>query len=138
PPAAAPRSARRSKGVACSATAPRRFSSGGRALHTFEEAFREMRALLPQQLKVDHLGPLTIPLHALHAMGLRYGEDQFAQKGACFATFLIAIRTDVLWLQSETFGPWEVRALIYKFINQFLHQSNAHAYTFLSEAFTTA
>src|SRR6185295_15472075 len=37
-----------------------------------------------------------------------------------------------------TFGPWELRALIYKFINQFLHQSNAHAYTFLSEAFTTA
>lgn len=99
--------------------------------------FEELRALLPQQLKVDHLGPLTIPLHALHAMGLRYGEDQFAQKGGCIATFLIAIKTDIFWLQSE-FGDWQHRALVYRFINRLLKASDAHAYTFLSEAWTSS
>lgn len=56
--------------------------------------FDERRALLPSQ-KVDHLGSLAIPLHGLHAMGLRYGENQFAQKSSCMAAFALAIGIDV-------------------------------------------
>jgi hypothetical protein len=100
-------------------------------MHTLFDA---LLPYLPRQLKVDHFGPVTMPLHNLHAMALKYGEDQFAQKGACTATFLIAVRTDVLWLESD-FGDWQHRKLVYRFIRDFLHVSDAHAYSFLSEVF---
>src|SRR5437868_8521910 len=80
------------------------------------------------------MGPLTIPLHALHAMCLNYGEEQFAAKGSCLATFLVAIRTDVFWLESE-FGPSEHRELVYRFVSSFLRNSGAHAYSFMSEIY---
>jgi len=99
--------------------------------------FDEMRAMLPQQLKVDHLAPLTVPLHALHAMGLRYGEEQFRAKGSCVATFAVAIGTDVLWLESK-FGPASHRRLVYRFMREFLHVSGAHAYCFMSEVWVAA
>jgi hypothetical protein len=89
---------------------------------------------LPRQLKIDHLGPLTIPVHGLHAMALRYGEEQFSRYGKCDGTFLIAIKTDVLWLE----GRWTTsaeRMLSYRLIAEFLKASEAHAYSYLSEAY---
>jgi hypothetical protein len=88
--------------------------------------------LMPRQLKIDRMGPLTVPVHALHAMALRYGEEAFAKKGQCKPTFLIAIKTDVLWLEVE----WENadhRALVYRLISDYLRATNAHAYSYISE-----
>lgn len=99
--------------------------------------FAEMRALLPRQLKVDQMGPLTVPLHGLHSMALAFGEERFAQKGDCPPTYLVAVRTNVLWLEAagEEWGEWEARLLTYAFMRHFLQVSGAHAYSFLSEAF---
>lgn len=92
--------------------------------------------MLPRQIRIDHLGPLTIPLHGLHAMALRYGEEQFAQKGSCLATWLIAIKYDVLWLESEM-GDGHARQVVYALISDFLKLSGAHAYSYLSEAYVS-
>lgn len=91
----------------------------------------------PRQLKIDRLGPLTIPAHGLQSMAVRYGEDQFARYGRCQPTFLIAIKTDVLWLEALWEDHYE-RMLTYRLMTGFLKASGAHAYSYISEAYVAA
>jgi len=92
---------------------------------------------MPSLKKVDHLGPLTIPLHGLHAMALKYAEERFAQKGEVPPTFLVAIGTDVVWIE-ETWSSNEERGFKFALMRVLLQEMRARAYSFISEVYVAS
>jgi hypothetical protein len=89
---------------------------------------------LPSLQKVDHLGPLTIPLHGLHAMALSSAEERFRLKGEHPPMFLIAAGTDVAWVE-ETWDSGAERGFKLALMRQLLQVMDARAYTFISEVY---
>ncbi len=88
----------------------------------------------PNVIRHDRLGPLTIPLHGLHSMALSYGEDQFKRKGCCPPTFLLAVGTDVVWVE-ERWESSDERGFHFYMMRQVLEVLSARAYSFISEVY---
>jgi hypothetical protein len=91
---------------------------------------------IPALKKVDKLGPLLIPLHGLHAMALSYGENQFKQTGECKPMFVLAVGTDVLWLE-EGWRSSDERGFKLRRMREIISAVDARAYTFISEVYVT-
>ena len=87
--------------------------------------------------KIDHLGPLAIPLHGLHALTLSYGEENFAQRGECPPTFVISVGTDVLWLEAR-WSSWQEREIYFAAMRTLIRGLKARSYSFISEVWVVA
>jgi len=92
---------------------------------------------MPDLKKVDHLGPLTIPLHGLHAMALSSAEETFRLKGEHPPTFLVAAGTDVYWIE-ESWDSNEERGFKFSLMRVVLAMMGARAYSFISEVYVAA
>jgi len=92
---------------------------------------------LPHAFRTDRLGPLTIPLHGLHAMALSHGEEQFARKGKCPPTFLLAVGFDVIWVE-ESWESSDERGFKFQLMREVIRVLNVRAYSFISEVYIAA
>jgi hypothetical protein len=91
----------------------------------------------PALRKMDRLGPLTIPLHGLHAMALSFGEDQFKRFGKCPPMFVLAFGTNIAWLEPE-WSTVREKAHVFRFMRDFIADMDVRAYTFMSEVWAAA
>lgn len=93
--------------------------------------------LMPKVQKVDRLGPLTIPLHGLHAMALTSAEERFRQTGKHPPLFLVAVGCDVYWIE-ESWDSNEERGFKFTVMRAALAMLGARAYSFISEVYVAA
>jgi hypothetical protein len=91
-------------------------------------------ALIPNLKKIDRLGPLTIPLHNLHAMALSHGEEQFKARGACAPTFLVSLGCDVYWIE-DSWASNQERGFKFALMREIIDVMQARAYSFISEVY---
>jgi hypothetical protein len=89
---------------------------------------------LPRVVKSENFAPAMLQREALHELAVRYAEEQFARYGGCQSTWLIAAGMRVVWVET----PLEDKDWLAARMRFVLGTIDAHAYSFITEAYVTS
>lgn len=93
--------------------------------------------MIPHLRKTENLAPLRPDRRALHEIACAYAEDRFRHLGRCDATWLVAVGSQVAWVETPFDGPGDKMTTTI-LMRGMLAATGAQAYSYVTEAFVAS